>query len=396
MKLDRVALLGMVALSAISTDLYLSGIPLIVEDFNASNADGQLTLGIFIIGISIGQIIYGPLSDFYGRKPVVYIGLFIYILASLACALAMSIEQLLLARLFQALAAASGPVIARAIVADLYSPRDGAKIMSILTASMALIPTIAPIIGSWLLYIFDWRSQFYLLAIVGVTVLCSAFSLPESSPRQQGQQLSFARIGRQFVVSIKNPVFFSYSLIGSAHFGAMFSWISIASFVVIEQFSVQPENFGYTFAIVVLGYVSGAALNSRMVARFGLLAMITAGLVTGTFSTIMILLIALLQINSLALVLCAVFGIFLAGGLCLSNTQVASMSIFPESVGQASSVFGCLQYALAAVTGTILGQFYDGTLMPLAIAVCAMSSISWLCWMLIRGADRKDLGRSNK
>ena len=112
MKLDRITLVGMVAMTAVSTDLYLSGIPLIVAEFNATEADGQLTLGIFMLGISLGQLVYGPLSDFYGRKPVLYVGLIAYIIASFGCAVALSMEHLLLARLLQALAAASGPVLA--------------------------------------------------------------------------------------------------------------------------------------------------------------------------------------------------------------------------------------------------------------------------------------------
>lgn len=383
MKLDRMTLLGMVALSAISTDLYLSGIPQIIADFRASQADGQLTLGVFMLGICFGQLLYGPASDVYGRKPVLYVGLLVYIVATLACALAMSIEQLLVARLFQALAAASGPVLARAIVADLYSTREAAKIMALLTAAMSIIPALAPVVGSWMLYIFDWRSQFYALMVVGVAILLSSLSLPESFPRQAGKQFSFLRIWRQFVSSLRQPVFIGYAVIGGAQFGSMFCWISVASFVVIEQFSVRQEAFGYTFAFVVAGYILGAYVNSKMVVGFGLRIMIRAGLMVGTLSGLVILLAAIFQVDSLRWVLVSIFGIFFSGGLCLSNAQVAAMSVFPKSIGQASSVYGFFQYGLAAVAGTILGQFYNGTLWPLALAVCVLPLISWLCLLAI-------------
>ena len=387
MKLDRITLVGMVAMTAVSTDLYLSGIPLIVAEFNATQADGQLTLGIFMIGISLGQLIYGPLSDYYGRKPVLYVGLIAYIVASIGCAMALSIQALWFARLCQALAAAAGPVLARAIVADLYSSREAAKIMATLAASMALIPTIAPVLGSWMLYWFDWRIQFVALMLIGLLVLLSAIPLPESRPRIIGERLSFSKISRQFGLSLRHPIFIGYSLIAGAQFSAMFSWISLCSFVVIDQFNVRPEHFGYTFALVVCGYLLGALASSKMVIKKGIDTMIVIGIGVGIAAALLMLALAVFHIHSIALTLLSACGIFFSTGMIMSNAQVAAISIFPQSAGQASSIFGCIQTGLAALVGSLAGQLYDQTLMPVAIAMTVMLAISTLCVLKIRSLE---------
>lgn len=384
MKLDRITLVGMVAMTAVSTDLYLSGIPLIVAEFNATEADGQLTLGIFMLGISLGQLVYGPLSDFYGRKPVLYVGLIAYIIASFGCAVALSMEHLLLARLLQALAAASGPVLARAIVTDMYQAQDAARVMATLAASMALIPCIAPVFGSWMLYWFDWRMQFFALMLVGLLVLLCATSLPESRPRQAGERLNFGKITRQFGLSLRHPIFMGYCLIGGAQFGALFSWISMSSFVVIDQLGVRPVYFGYTFAVVVCGYLFGALASSRMVMRLGIDQVIMIGLLFGITSALLMLMLAVLSFYSLAWVLISACGIFFSTGMMLSNAQVAAISVFPQSAGQASSIFGCIQTGLAAIVGSLATQWYDQTLMPLAMALTAMLALTTLGVLKVR------------
>ncbi len=178
----RVTLIALVAFAAVSTDLYLSGIPGIVADLGVGHAEGQLTLSLFMVGFAAGQLLFGPLSDYHGRKPVVAVGLWLYALATLLCALAPSITTLLGARLLQGLAAASGPVIARAIVRDRYRARcradDGAA-----RRGHGLVPLFAPVLGSWLLYCFDWRAQFAGMLLFGLATLAGLRTLVESCPR---------------------------------------------------------------------------------------------------------------------------------------------------------------------------------------------------------------------
>lgn len=382
---NRLTLVALVAFSAISTDLYLPGIPMIVAEFGATNAEGQFTLAIFMGGLAVGQLIYGPLSDHYGRKPVLYIGLGLYIASSLACALASSMEQLLLARLLQALAAACGPVLARAIVNDIYQPRDAASVMAILAAAMALIPMVAPILGSWMLYWFDWRALFYMLMVFGVLVFAGALRLAESNQRTRVGPLHFASILQQFVRSFRHPGFIGYMMIGGAHFGAMFAWISCASFVVIEQFAVAPEHFGYTFAWVVFGYVSGSYLSSRLVLRLGMVRVIGLGVQVGIVAVLLILFAAVTEIGGLILVLIAVFGIFMASGLVLANCQAGATAVFPEAAGQSSSVFGFCQTGLAGLTSVLIAKLYhNDSLLPLAFVMGLLTLMSMMTFVILR------------
>lgn len=395
--LNRLTLTALVAFSAVSTDLYLPGIPLLVAEFGATTAEGQLTLGIFMVSLAVGQLLYGPLSDHFGRKPVMYAGLVLYIISSLACALAASMQQLLWARFCQGFAAASGPVLARAIVNDSYASREGAKVMALLAASMAVIPMVAPILGSWLLYWFDWRALFYLLMLFGLLVLSGALSLGETNRSIKTGRLSFTGVGRQLARSLKHPAFMGYVLVGGAQFGAMFAWISAASFVVIEQFSWEPEHFGYTFAVVVAGYISGAFLSSRLVSHKDPLWIIANGVRLGVAASLMILLLSWMQTDKLALVLVAMFAVFMASGLSLANAQMGAISLFPQAAGQSSSVFGFCQTGIAALSNLLVAQLYDGTLLPLALIIGLFSGLAAVTFFYTRStlvdyASRSDTG----
>ena len=166
--LQRITLAGLVATMAISTDLYLPAIPQLIESLGANISQGQLTLSIFLLGFAIGQLFYGSISDRYGRKPLLYLGLALYAVATLGCAAAQDINTLIAARFVQGLGGACGPVLARAIVSDSYSRRDAARVMASIAGAMALVPAIAPIFGSWLLYVFNWRAHFILLLFLSL------------------------------------------------------------------------------------------------------------------------------------------------------------------------------------------------------------------------------------
>ena len=183
---ERIAyatLVGLVAYAAVATDLYLPALPAIVDEFNVSEAQGQLTLSLFMLGMAVGQLFFGPLSDFYGRLPVVTVGTVFFIATSVACAAAPSMEFMWVTRFIQGLAASSGPVIARAIVSDRYHGPRAAQVMSMLGAAMAVIPLIAPTIGSWILVVFDWRATYLALAVFAIAVLTGVASISRVGSR---------------------------------------------------------------------------------------------------------------------------------------------------------------------------------------------------------------------
>jgi len=366
--------------------MYLSGIPAIVADLGVGHAEGQLTLSFFMLGFACGQLVFGPLSDFFGRKPVVAAGLAIYAIASLACAVAPSIDALLAARLLQGLAAASGPVIARAIVRDRYHAQQAARMMALLAAAMAVVPLLAPVLGSWLLYWFDWRAQFLLLLAFGLATLAGLRALDESSPSIGVGGLKLGRVLGQFRVCLGNPVFVGFLLCGGAAFASSFVYISSASFVMIEMLHVDPRNFGYTFMLCVAGYMGGSFLSAQLVGRLGIRRTLACGVGVNLVGVGMLCLLAFVGTPAVHSVILAIFCCFLGGGLCLSNAQMGAISEFPMAAGGASAVFGFVQTAMASMSGWVVGQRYDGTLVPTALTMSACVFISLCGYLLLRAA----------
>ena len=390
--LQRITLAGLVAMMAVSTDLYLPGIPQLIEQLGANISQGQLTLSVFLLGFASGQLFYGSISDRYGRKPVLYLGLAIYILATLGCAAAQDIDTLIAARFVQGIGGASGPVLARAIVSDSYSRRDAARVMAAIAGAMALVPAIAPVFGSWLLYVFTWRAHFILLLILGLITFIAVTRLQESCKTIGDSPLKLSHIFSQFSLCLSKPNFVGYALCGGATYAAMFCYISTTSFIMIELLGVEQEYFGYTFMSVVFGYISGAMLSSRLVNRWGTLRVLTLGQSVGLGAAGLLFVLALFDVYRLIPVLFVFFLVFMSGGLCLSISQMGAISELPKSAGKASSVFGFLQISFAALLGYLVGLFYNNTLLPTAIGVALAALLSATGYLIIRNAHDPDGG----
>jgi len=388
--LKRITLAGLVAVMAVSTDLYLPAIPQLIHSLEANISQGQLTLSIFLLGFALGQLFYGGISDRYGRIPVLYLGLAIYIVATLGCAVAQDIDTLIAARFIQGLGGACGPVLARAIVADSYSRIDAARVMAAIAGAMALVPAIAPIFGSWLLYVFTWRAHFILLLILCIIIFIAVTRLQESCKTIAASPLKLSLIFSQFSLCLSKRNFVGYTLCGGATYAAMFCYISTTSFIMIELLGVEPEYFGYTFLSVVFGYITGAVTSSRLVNRWGTIKVLTLGQSVGLSAAGLLLGLALFDVYRLTAVLFAFFLVFLSGGLFLSIGQMGAISELPKDAGKASSVFGFLQITFAALLGYLVGLFYNDTLLPTAIGVTVAVLLSATGYLIIRNSPDPD------
>ena len=384
--LQRITLAGLVAMMAVSTDLYLPAIPQLIESLGANISQGQLTLSVFLLGFATGQLFYGSISDRYGRKPGLYLGLAIYVLATLGCAAAQDINTLIAARFVQGLGGACGPVLARAIVSDSYNRRDAARVMAAIAGAMALVPAIAPVFGSWLLYVFSWRAHFILLLILGLITVIAVTRLQESCKTIGDSPLKLSHVFSQFSLCLKNRKFVGYALCGGATYAAMFCYISTTSFIMIELLGVEPELFGYTFMSVVFGYITGAMISSRLVNRWGTVKVLTLGQSVGLSAAGLLLVLAFFDVYRLMPVLFAFFLVFMSGGLCLSIGQMGAISELPNDAGKASSVFGFMQITFAAMLGYLVGLFYNNTLVPTAIGVTVAILLSATGYLIIRNA----------
>jgi DHA1 family bicyclomycin/chloramphenicol resistance-like MFS transporter len=387
---ERITLIGLVAIMAASTDLYLPAIPQLIDSLGADISQGQLTLSIFLAGFAVGQLFYGSISDKYGRKPVLYAGLGIYLAASLGCVLAPDIETLIIARFIQGLGGASAPVLARAIVVDNNNRMDAARIMASIAGTMALVPAIAPVFGSWLLYFFDWRAHFVALLLLGMLTLFGVSKLQESCRAIGTEVLKVSSVFSQFPLCLSNRSFVGFTLCGGATYAAMFCYISTSSFLVIGLLGLAPEYFGYTFMLVVVGYITGAMTSSRLVRRWSIVKVLALGQLTGLLAAILLLLLAIFEINRLMPLLLAFFLVFMAGGLSLSVSQMGAIAELPKAIGRASSVFGFMQMAFASVLGYLVGMFYNNSLMPTAIGVLIAVAISATGYLIIRTSHNED------
>ena len=386
---ERIAyatLVGLVAYAAVATDLYLPALPAIVDEFNVSEAQGQLTLSLFMLGMAVGQLFFGPLSDFYGRLPVVTVGTVFFIATSVACAAAPSMEFMWVTRFIQGLAASSGPVIARAIVSDRYYGPRAAQVMSMLGAAMAVIPLIAPTIGSWILVVFDWRATYLALAVFAIAVLMGLRQFQESAPAIGQGGVDIGRIFRLFSRCLSTMRFIGYQVCGTATYSAILAYLSTVAFFMRDVFELPSQYFGYAFAISVAGFMVGALLCSRLVMRLGTNPTMTIGVVLTLLAAIVQWWAAPGGSANISLLAVSSWGLFFGIGLTSANAAMGAISLFPQSVGAASAVFGFIHATVAAIAGFIAGQLYDGTLVPTATIMLICAAIGLLGVPLARGS----------
>ena len=266
------ALLGtLTGIGVLSVDMYLPSLPDIGRGLRAPAAQVQLTLSSYLVGFAIGQVIYGPLSDRSGRKPVLIGALVLFTVASIACAAAPTIELLIAARFFQALGGAGASVLARAIVRDLYEGPRAGKELSLMGSVMALAPIVAPFAGGVLQTFFDWRSNFVALVVVGCAAIAVVWwLLPETLRMRAPEPVSVRSMARVFGTLAQNRVFLAFLGISSLSYMALFAWLSGASFVLQDFHGLSPIGFAWAFAVGSIGYLTGTIIAARVVTRLGI------------------------------------------------------------------------------------------------------------------------------
>ena len=262
--------------------------------------------------------------------------------------------------------------------------------MASIAGAMALVPAFAPVLGSWLLYFYSWRAHFVLLLILGLLAVFGVSHLRESCQTIGSLSLKLSSIFSQFPLCLKNHTFVGYSLCGEATYAAMFCYISTSSFIVINLLGVVPEYFGYTFMVVVFGYIAGTMSSSRLVVRRGIIRVLALGQLTGWLAAILLLGLTIFEIHHLAAVLLAFFLVFMAGGLSLAVSQMGAIAELPTAISRAASVFGFMQIAFAALLGYLVGLFYDQTLLPTTVGVVVAVLLSAAGYLMIRNTPESD------
>jgi len=375
-----VAVLGtLVAFGPMSIDMYLPSLPAIGKTLNASTAGVQLTLSVFFIGFALGQLLYGPLSDRLGRRPILLGGVALYIATSALCALSQNIEQLVAFRFLHALGGGAGTVVARAAVRDRFNTDSASRVLSLMMLVASIAPLLAPVFGGYILKWFGWRAIFWVLTGFGVLCwLLVAFLLPETNPREQRHGGHIGRVFTGYLEVLKNPKAVGSIMCGGFGFAGLFAYISGTPFVYIELFGVSPQAYGYLFGLNVIGLAIGSILNARLVQQKGAVNMLTAGTLTIAVAGGLLLLVAIFQIGGLVGLVVPLFFFIGTLNLIAANAISIASADFPDNAGATAALFGACQFGLGAIAGTIVGQLHNDTPVPMAatIAVCGVAALA--------------------
>jgi DHA1 family bicyclomycin/chloramphenicol resistance-like MFS transporter len=358
---------GCMMLQPLSTDLYLASLPGMALDFGVSPAAVQQTLSLFVFGFGTAQLVSGPLSDRYGRRPVLIGGLALYLVSGLACALAPSLDWLIAGRFVQAIGACTAVVVARAIVRDAYAPAEGARVLAKALSLLALAPIFGPILGGYLQVAFGWRAAFVVLALAGVTMWIAAMRhLTESNLQRHATSMHPARLARAYLDVLRTPAFWAYALPGALSYASIFVYISGTPFVLIKVLGVPTQYYGYLFAFGVCGYLGGTLICRRLLGRIGIARVLALGTALAMLGGLGFLLLVLAGIGHWTLVVMAQFLVMTAHGMNFPCAQSGSLAPFPDKAGAAAGLFGCVTMYAALLAGMWVGGSHDGTLLPLA------------------------------
>ena len=360
-----------------SIDMYLPALPTIARHFGAEATRVQLTLAAFFLGFALGQAFYGPFADRFGRKPPLYFGLVLFLGSSIACAYAPSVEVLIALRFVQALGACANGVIARAMVRDLYEPRDAVRIFSMLTLVFGAAPALAPLIGGYILLWHGWREIFIALAVFGfVSLVAAAWRLPESRPKDAVRSLRLGPVLRTYGELLTHRDYLGCVLVGGFSLAGLFAYISGSPFVFIELYGVAPEHYGWLFGANALGLVLTSQVNARLVRRFRPEVILLAGIVVQALAGALLVIQGATGAAGLYGVAVPLFVYVSCIGLTMANSTALAMAPFAAFAGAASALLGTIQFGLAAGTSTLVGTIHDDSALPMASVIAGCGALS--------------------
>jgi MFS transporter, DHA1 family, multidrug resistance protein len=378
---DTLALTALLALltavGPMSVDFYLPSLPEIGRVFGASAPQVQLTLSGYLLCFALGQIVYGPISDHVGRKPVLLATLTLYVAVCLGCVFATSIEMLIALRCLQALGVAAAPVLARAMVRDLYHGVRAGRELARMGAITALAPAVAPSFGGVLQTAFGWQAAFLGMAALGLCAIVLVIRLlPETMTRQAQEPISLAGIVRGYGGIIRQRSYVVYLAIVAASYGGLFAWISGSSFVLQDLYGLSPLLFGLIFALATLGFGAGTLTATQLVGRIGIDRTIVCGAVALAAGGLAMVVAVMMDLRS-PFGLVVPMALYLYGlGIAMPQAMAGALMPFPERAGAASSLLGFLQQFVASAVGIAVGQMLGASALPLAAVIAAMGAVT--------------------
>jgi MFS transporter, DHA1 family, multidrug resistance protein len=375
---------ALTAFAPMAIDMYLPALPNIATELNAGPAHVQLTLAACFLGFAFGQLLYGPLADRFGRKPPLYLGVSVFVLASIGCALATSIEALIALRFLQALGGCAGVVITRAMVRDRFAANEVARLFSLLILVMGLAPILAPLLGGWLLQWVGWRAIFVALALFGLACGIGAWRvLEETLPHDNRQSLHPRALAQGFVSVLRERQFYGHVLAGGFAQAGMFAYITSSAFVFIEHFQVPAAHFGWIFGANAAGLIGLSQLNRRLLKQYNTTQMLRFGNTLALTFALLLLATACWSAAPLWAVAAPLFGFVASLGITLPNASANALAPFGNRAGTASALLGTIQFLFAALAAVLVSAL-PGTLLPstgpltMASVIAGCASLAWV------------------
>jgi DHA1 family bicyclomycin/chloramphenicol resistance-like MFS transporter len=370
-------LTALTALGQISTSVYIPSMPAIVRDLATTGDRVNLTLSGFLLGFALCQLVFGPMSDRVGRRPTLFVGLSVYVAASIACALAPNITALILARVVQGMAACTGPVLGRAIVRDVYGPTQTAAAMAWIGAALAVSPAVAPIIGGYLQVWFGWRSAFVFLAGVGVLVASATWwLLQETNPRDRTAGPALPEFRAACLMLLADRGYLGYTLVVAFVFAGLMAFAAGGPFVFIVLLGLAPQRYGMLAVFTVAGYLAGSLAAGRLSRHLTLRRLVVIGLAAALAGSGAMVGLALAFPPSVAAVVVPMM-LFAAGlGMVLPTGIGGAMAPFPHMAGAASALLGCLQMLVGAAASLAVGLLPHGSALPMAAVIAGVCAIA--------------------
>lgn len=385
---ELILILGLLtALGPFSIDMYLPGFSGIAKDLNTSVANVSMTLSSYFIGISAGQLLYGPLLDRFGRKKPLFIGTLVYILASLGCVFVADIDTFIVLRFIQAIGSCAATVASVSMVRDLFPVKDIPKVFSMLMLVVGLSPMLAPTIGGYVTEYYGWHTVFFILMCIGIVILVAAqIILPNTYEPNVSISLKPKPIIAEFISIIKVPQFYTYAFAGSIAFSGLFVYVAASPILFMDIFEVGPKIYGWIFAFMSLSFIIASQLNSLLLRKFTSEQMIFGALISQSVISIVFLVLVMNDILELYGTITMMFLFLACLGISNPNTAGLTLAPFSRNAGSASALMGAIQLGLGAFASFLVGVFVKDSMVPM---VAIMTCTTVIAFIILNIGKRK-------
>ncbi len=368
---------SLTALGPFSIDMYLPGFPAIARDLHTTASKVSQTLSGYFVGISLGQLLYGPLLDRFGRKKPLFIGLVVYILASAGCAVAANVEQLIVLRIIQAIGSCAATVASVAMVRDLFPVSENAKVFSLLLLVVGFSPMIAPTVGGYVTDAFGWHAVFMILTVMGVAILAATILwLPDSYKPDKTLSLKPRPIIMNFLEVLREPQFYTYAITGAIAFAGLFAYVSGSPIVFMEVFHIEGKVYGWIFAFLSVGFIGSGQVNTLMLRRFTSEQIVNVALICQAVIGLTFLAAALNDALTLTSTLAFLFLFLCCVGYTFPNAAALSLAPFTRNAGSASALMGAFQMGAGTLISIAISLFEEPSIIPMVTAMAGSATLA--------------------